>query len=147
MSPTKQNKQLEIVEPIGTRVLIRKDEDKKTTKGGIQLPGNIEIPTITGRIVARVGSSQPRRGLPDQPVRQGCCSTRRTPSRWISRVTTGCSSFRWRTSSPCSGVPRVETPASNSTIIHILTSDKRSGVPAAKSCVHKGVTGPIVHRL
>jgi chaperonin GroES len=44
--------QLETVEPLGKRVLIRKDEDKKTTKGGIQLPGNIEIPTITGRIVA-----------------------------------------------------------------------------------------------
>ena len=43
---------LEIVEPIGNRVLIRKDEDKKQTKGGIQLPDNIEIPTITGRIVA-----------------------------------------------------------------------------------------------
>lgn len=43
---------LETVEPIGKRVLIRKDEDKKTTKGGIQLPGNIEIPTITGRVVA-----------------------------------------------------------------------------------------------
>jgi len=42
---------LEIVEPIGNRVLIRKDEDKKQTKGGIQLPDNIEIPTITGRIV------------------------------------------------------------------------------------------------
>ena len=42
----------EIVEPIGKRVLIRKDEDKKQTKGGIQLPDNIEIPTITGRIVA-----------------------------------------------------------------------------------------------
>jgi chaperonin GroES len=44
--------QVEIVEPIGKRVLVRKDEDKKTTKGGIQLPGNIEIPTITGRVVA-----------------------------------------------------------------------------------------------
>ena len=44
--------QLETVEPIGKRILIRKDEDKKTTKGGIQLPGNIEIPTITGRVVA-----------------------------------------------------------------------------------------------
>jgi chaperonin GroES len=44
--------QIETVEPIGKRVLIRKDEDKKTTKGGIQLPGNIEIPTITGRVVA-----------------------------------------------------------------------------------------------
>lgn len=43
---------LETVEPIGNRVLIRKDEDKKQTKGGIQLPDNIEIPTITGRIVA-----------------------------------------------------------------------------------------------
>lgn len=42
----------ETVEPIGKRVLIRKDEDKKETKGGIQLPDNIEIPTITGRIVS-----------------------------------------------------------------------------------------------
>jgi len=45
-------KSLEIVEPIGKRVLIRKDEDKKQTRGGIQLPDNIEIPTITGRVVA-----------------------------------------------------------------------------------------------
>lgn len=52
MGQASQSKQLEVVEPIGTRVLIRKDEDKKTTKGGIQLPGNIEIPTITGRVVA-----------------------------------------------------------------------------------------------
>ncbi len=52
MSATSQSKQLETVEPVGKRVLLRKDEDKKTTKGGIQLPGNIEIPTITGRIVA-----------------------------------------------------------------------------------------------
>jgi chaperonin GroES len=44
-------KPFETVEPIGKRVLIRKDEDKKQTKGGIQLPDNIEIPTITGRIV------------------------------------------------------------------------------------------------
>jgi chaperonin GroES len=43
--------EFETVEPIGKRVLIRKDEDKKITKGGIQLPDNIEIPTITGRIV------------------------------------------------------------------------------------------------
>ena len=43
---------LETVEPVGTRVLIRKDQDKKETKGGIHLPDKIEIPTITGRIVA-----------------------------------------------------------------------------------------------
>lgn len=43
---------LETVEPLGKRVLIRKDADKKETRGGIQLPDNIEIPTITGRVVA-----------------------------------------------------------------------------------------------
>jgi chaperonin GroES len=43
---------LEVVEPLGDRVLIRKDEDKKRTKGGIQLPDSVEIPTITGRVVA-----------------------------------------------------------------------------------------------
>ena len=42
---------LETVEPIGTRVLIRKDEDKKQTKTGIHLPDKMEIPTLTGRIV------------------------------------------------------------------------------------------------
>ncbi len=43
---------IETVEPLGKRVLIRKDEDRKVTKGGIELPGNVEIPTITGRIVS-----------------------------------------------------------------------------------------------
>ena len=42
----------ETVEPVGVRVLIRKDQDKKETKGGIHLPDKIEIPTLTGRIVA-----------------------------------------------------------------------------------------------
>ena len=48
-TPTKV---LETVEPIGSRVLIRKDEDRKVTKVGIHLPDKIEIPTLTGRIVA-----------------------------------------------------------------------------------------------
>ena len=43
---------LEVVEPIGPRVLIRKDDDKKQTKAGIHLPDKIEIPTLTGRVVA-----------------------------------------------------------------------------------------------
>jgi chaperonin GroES len=43
---------IEIVEPIGARVLIRKDDDKKQTKSGIHLPDKIEIPTLTGRVVA-----------------------------------------------------------------------------------------------
>ena len=46
---------LEIVEPLGLRVLLRKDEDRKTTKSGIHLPDKIEIPTITGRVVAVSG--------------------------------------------------------------------------------------------
>ena len=41
----------EYVEPIGHRVLVRKDEPKRETKGGIALPDAAEIPTITGRIV------------------------------------------------------------------------------------------------
>ncbi len=43
---------IETVEPIGKRVLIRKDDDKKQTKAGIHLPDKIEIPTLTGRVVA-----------------------------------------------------------------------------------------------
>ncbi len=62
-----KQKSLEIVEPLGQRVLIRKDEDKKKTKGGIELPGNIEIPTITGRVVAV--SAQVDRDE-DYPIRQ-----------------------------------------------------------------------------
>ncbi len=49
---SKQKAKLETVEPLGKRVLIRKDDDKKVTKGGIELPDSVEIPTITGRIVA-----------------------------------------------------------------------------------------------
>ncbi len=41
----------EYVEPIGARVLVRKDEPKRETRGGIALPDAAEIPTITGRIV------------------------------------------------------------------------------------------------
>ena len=47
-----RTKALEYVEPIGLRVLVRKDEPKRQTKGGIALPDQAEIPTITGRIVA-----------------------------------------------------------------------------------------------
>jgi len=51
-SPSRKSASLEVVEPVGKRVLIRKDEDKKQTKSGIHLPDKIEIPTLTGRIVA-----------------------------------------------------------------------------------------------
>jgi chaperonin GroES len=58
---------LETVEPIGKRVLIRKDEDKKETRGGIKLPDNIEIPTITGRVVAVSAEIE---HSPDIPLRK-----------------------------------------------------------------------------
>jgi chaperonin GroES len=58
---------LETVEPIGKRVLIRKDDDKKQTKMGIHLPDKIEIPTITGRVVAV--SAQVDRDI-DYPIRR-----------------------------------------------------------------------------
>ena len=43
---------MEIVEPLGKRVLIRKDQDKNKTKSGIHLPDKIEIPTLTGRVMS-----------------------------------------------------------------------------------------------
>jgi chaperonin GroES len=55
---------LEIVEPLGLRVLLRKDEDRKTTKSGIHLPDKIEIPTITGRVVAVSGQIEMDDGWP-----------------------------------------------------------------------------------
>ena len=33
------------------RVLVRKDESRQKTRGGIVLPDDAEIPTITGRVV------------------------------------------------------------------------------------------------
>ncbi len=50
-SGKKRTPKFEYVEPIGFRVLVRKDDPKRETKGGIALPDAAEIPTITGRIV------------------------------------------------------------------------------------------------
>ena len=44
MAKTKTKKNLiETVEPIGERVLIRKDEDRKITKVGIHLPDKLKF--------------------------------------------------------------------------------------------------------
>jgi chaperonin GroES len=62
-----KDKSFEYVEPIGARVLVRKDEPKRETRGGIALPDQAEIPTITGRIVtvsAQVANDD------DVPLRQ-----------------------------------------------------------------------------
>lgn len=58
---------LEVIEPVGLRVLIRKDEEKRTTRGGIHLPDESRIPVITGRIVAL--SAQIEHD-PDYPLQQ-----------------------------------------------------------------------------
>ncbi|GAB5496198.1 MAG: co-chaperone GroES [Phycisphaerales bacterium] len=52
MASKSKSQTLETIEPVGARVLIRKDEDKKQTKAGIHLPDKVEIPTITGRVIA-----------------------------------------------------------------------------------------------
>jgi chaperonin GroES len=62
-----RNQQFEYVEPIGARVLVRKDEPKRETKGGIALPDQAEIPTITGRIVTISAQIE---NDPDVPLRQ-----------------------------------------------------------------------------
>ena len=49
--PVEETTLNEFVEPLGMRVLIRKDESRHTTRGGIVLPDQAEIPTITGRVV------------------------------------------------------------------------------------------------
>src|SRR5213596_518875 len=50
--PTKRASEYDIIEPIGKRVVIRKDDNKRQTKSGIVLPDSHEIPVITGRVIA-----------------------------------------------------------------------------------------------
>jgi len=42
----------DLIEPIGKRIVIRKDDNKRETKSGIVLPDSHEIPVITGRVIA-----------------------------------------------------------------------------------------------
>ena len=52
MAKARKQATFETVEPIGARILVRKDDPKRETRGGIALPDAAEIPTITGRIVS-----------------------------------------------------------------------------------------------
>lgn len=96
----------EYVEPLGMRILIRKDESRQRTRGGIVLPDDAGIPTITGRVVeisAQVERNEdfpirkydkvlfhPRRAIPVDleadnklfvvPVEDVCAVFRRTPT-------------------------------------------------------------------
>ena len=51
-SGTQRAPEYDIIEPIGKRVVIRKDDNKRETKSGIVLPDSHEIPVITGRVIA-----------------------------------------------------------------------------------------------
>ncbi len=58
---------VDVVEPLGKRILIRKDENRHKTRGGIVLSDQAEIPTITGRVVEI--SAQIERDI-DFPIRK-----------------------------------------------------------------------------
>src|SRR5580765_2059287 len=66
-SPKKRVAEFDIIEPIGKRVVIRKDDNKRETKSGIVLPDSHEIPVITGRVIA---VSKAIENDEDQTIRQ-----------------------------------------------------------------------------
>ena len=65
--PTKSRSEYDIIEPIGKRVVVRKDDNKRQTKSGIVLPDSHEIPVITGRVIA---ISKAIENDEDQTIRQ-----------------------------------------------------------------------------
>jgi chaperonin GroES len=65
--PTTKRPEFDIIEPIGKRVVVRKDDNKRQTKSGIVLPDSHEIPVITGRVIA---VSKAIENDEDQTIRQ-----------------------------------------------------------------------------
>jgi chaperonin GroES len=65
--PTKRRAEYDVIEPIGKRVVVRKDDNKRETKSGIVLPDSHEIPVITGRVIA---VSKAIENDEDQTIRQ-----------------------------------------------------------------------------
>src|SRR6476661_1891652 len=65
--PMKRHAEYDIIEPIGKRVVVRKDDNKRETKSGIVLPDSHEIPVITGRVIA---ISKAIENDEDQTIRQ-----------------------------------------------------------------------------
>ncbi len=51
-TPTPRHTEFDVIEPIGKRLVIRKDDNKRQTRAGIVLPDSHEIPVITGGVVA-----------------------------------------------------------------------------------------------
>lgn len=64
---SKRRLEYDIIEPIGKRVVVRKDENKRETKSGIVLPDSHEIPVITGRVIS---ISKQIENDEDQTIRQ-----------------------------------------------------------------------------
>ena len=50
--PSAHHAEYDVIEPIGKRVVVRKDDNKRQTRSGIVLPDTHEIPVITGRVIA-----------------------------------------------------------------------------------------------
>jgi chaperonin GroES len=65
--PTKRGSEYDLIEPVGKRVVIRKDDNKRETRSGIALPDSHEIPVITGRVIA---ISKAIENDEDQTIRQ-----------------------------------------------------------------------------
>jgi len=65
--PIPKRAEFDIIEPIGKRVVVRKDDNKRQTKSGIVLPDSHEIPVITGRVIA---VSKAIENDEDQTIRQ-----------------------------------------------------------------------------
>ncbi len=65
--PSRRRSEYDLIEPIGKRVVIRKDENRRETRSGIVLPDSHEIPVITGRVI---GVSKAIENDQDQTIRQ-----------------------------------------------------------------------------
>jgi chaperonin GroES len=65
--PSARRSEYDVIEPIGKRVVVRKDDNKRQTKSGIVLPDSHEIPVITGRVIA---ISKAIENDEDQTIRQ-----------------------------------------------------------------------------
>ena len=65
--PSVRRAEYDIIEPIGKRVVIRKDDNRRETRSGIVLPDTHEIPVITGRVIA---VSKAVENDEDQTIRQ-----------------------------------------------------------------------------
>jgi len=65
--PSTRRAEYDLIEPIGKRVVIRKDDNRRETRSGIALPDSHEIPVITGRVIA---ISKQIENDDDQTIRQ-----------------------------------------------------------------------------